>query len=129
MSPKTKTITETRCTCNACGKVWHYGKQEQLESAGAAMQNLGKSMTCCSGCAPAVLRMKLLSRLAIKAVRGYQIFISPNLSSRCRFYPSCSQYAVLAIQKNGFLKGIKQTVHRLRRCNRYNLDSCIDYPE
>ncbi len=55
MSPKTKTITETRCTCNACGKVWHYGKQEQLESAGAAMSNLGKSMTCCSGCAPAAL--------------------------------------------------------------------------
>ena len=55
MSPKTKTITETRCTCNACGKVWHYGKHEQLESAGAAMQNLGKSMTCCSGCAPAAL--------------------------------------------------------------------------
>jgi DNA-directed RNA polymerase subunit RPC12/RpoP len=53
--PKIKTITETRCTCNSCGKVWHYGKQEQLESAGAAMHNLGKSMTCCSGCAPAVL--------------------------------------------------------------------------
>ncbi|MGZ4929304.1 MAG: membrane protein insertion efficiency factor YidD [Halobacteriota archaeon] len=73
--------------------------------------------------------MKLLSKLAIKAVRGYQIFISPNLSSRCRFYPSCSQYAILAIQKNGFLKGIKQTFQRLRRCNKYNLDSCMDYPE
>ena len=52
--PKTKTITETRCTCNACGKIWHYGKQEQLESAGAAMSNLGKSMSCCSGCLPAI---------------------------------------------------------------------------
>jgi len=52
--PKTKTITETRCTCNSCGKVWHYGKQEQLQSAGNAMSNVGKSMMCCGGCLPAV---------------------------------------------------------------------------
>jgi ribosomal protein L32 len=53
--PKTKTIKETRSTCNSCGKVWHYGKQEQLEGAGAAMSNAGKSMMCCTGCAPAAL--------------------------------------------------------------------------
>ena len=49
-----KKIRETRCTCASCGTVWHYGKAEALESTGAAIQNLGKSMMCCTGCAPAV---------------------------------------------------------------------------
>lgn len=46
-------ITETRCTCGSCGNVWHYGKADKLQAQGAAMQNLGKSMMCCSGCGPA----------------------------------------------------------------------------
>jgi uncharacterized membrane protein YvbJ len=50
----TKIIKETRRTCNVCGKVWHYGKQEQLQNVGNAMSNLGKSMSCCTGCLPAV---------------------------------------------------------------------------
>jgi predicted RNA-binding Zn-ribbon protein involved in translation (DUF1610 family) len=52
--PKTKTITETRYTCNVCGKIWHYGKQEQTQNVANAMQNLGKGMMCCTGCLPAV---------------------------------------------------------------------------
>jgi len=52
---KTRVIQETRYTCSACGNVWHIGKQEQLEASGAAMSNCGKSMMCCSGCAPALL--------------------------------------------------------------------------
>lgn len=49
-----RTISETRVTCLACGNVWHYGKAEALESAGAALQNAGKSMMCCTGCGPAL---------------------------------------------------------------------------
>ena len=48
-------IKETRATCTACGNVWHYGKVEQLESAGAALENAGKAMMCCTGCVPAIL--------------------------------------------------------------------------
>lgn len=56
--------------------------------------------------------------------------ISPILSRRvhCRFYPTCSEYAVLSIRKYGLLRGTQKTIRRLRKCNRYNLDSCIDYP-
>lgn len=50
-----RTISETRVTCKSCGNMWHYGKAEQFEAAGAAMSNVGKSMMCCTGCAPAVL--------------------------------------------------------------------------
>ena len=50
-----KRISETKCTCASCGNVWHYGKAEVLESTGAALQNCGKSMMCCTGCVPAVV--------------------------------------------------------------------------
>lgn len=48
-------IQETRCTCQSCGHIWHYGKEESLEAAAGAMSNCGKSMMCCSGCFPALL--------------------------------------------------------------------------
>lgn len=46
-------ITETEMTCRSCGHVSYYGKAEELISSGAAMQQAGKSMMCCSGCGPA----------------------------------------------------------------------------
>jgi len=76
--------------------------------------------------------MKLIDRASLLLIRAYQIFISPilfKLGVRCRFHPTCSQYAVLAIKKNGFPKGYVQIFNRLRRCNKYNLDSCLDYPD
>ena len=48
-------LQETKCTCGSCGHVWYFGKTDALENAGNAMSNLGKSMTFCSGCAPAIL--------------------------------------------------------------------------
>jgi hypothetical protein len=52
---KKKTISETKCTCNACGHIWHFGKKEKTENAMNALHNFGKAMSCCGGCAPAVL--------------------------------------------------------------------------
>ncbi|MBS4195747.1 hypothetical protein [Lederbergia citri] len=56
-----KKIKETKCTCQACGKVWYYGKQEAIQNFGEKMQNVGKDMSntgkdmmCCSGCLPAL---------------------------------------------------------------------------
>lgn len=48
-----KIVQETKCTCRACGNIWYYGKAEALEQAGKQMRQLGKSMACCTGCAPA----------------------------------------------------------------------------
>lgn len=50
-----KTIQETKCTCQACGNVWFYGKQDVTQNSANAMGNLGKSMMCCGGCWPALL--------------------------------------------------------------------------
>jgi putative component of membrane protein insertase Oxa1/YidC/SpoIIIJ protein YidD len=46
----------------------------------------------------------------------------------CRFYPSCSNYAIMALEKYGFIKGWVMAFDRLKRCNSYNTESCIDFP-
>lgn len=47
-----KQIQETRCTCTACGKVWHYGKSEVLNNYSAKLRNAGKTMSACTCCWP-----------------------------------------------------------------------------
>ncbi|RJP19390.1 MAG: membrane protein insertion efficiency factor YidD [Candidatus Abyssobacteria bacterium SURF_5] len=58
--------------------------------------------------------MRLLLILLIKL---YQTFVSPLLPPACRFYPSCSEYALEAVRKYGALKGSYLTVRRLLRCH------------
>ena len=57
-----------------------------------------------------------MKRLAIVSLRAYQVAISPLLPSACRFYPTCSQYAVEAFERYGFLKGGWLALRRLLRC-------------
>lgn len=58
-----------------------------------------------------------LARPLILMIRGYQRWISPLLPPNCRFYPSCSQYAVEALQEHGPVRGIGLAVWRLLRCH------------
>ncbi|HEY0282616.1 MAG TPA: membrane protein insertion efficiency factor YidD [Rhizomicrobium sp.] len=53
----------------------------------------------------------------IAPIRFYRTFISPMLPPSCRFTPTCSQYAIEAIQTHGALKGLALTVRRLVRCH------------
>jgi putative membrane protein insertion efficiency factor len=55
--------------------------------------------------------------LATLAVRGYQALVSPLLGPRCKYYPSCSRYAIDALREYGFLRGLVLTGWRLLRCN------------
>jgi putative membrane protein insertion efficiency factor len=50
-------------------------------------------------------------------IRGYQLAISPFLGPRCRFYPSCSHYAIEAIETHGSLRGSWLTIKRISRCH------------
>lgn len=61
--------------------------------------------------------MSRLSRVLIVPIRGYQRFISPLLAPRCRFHPSCSQYAIEALQRHGALRGTWLALGRLLRCH------------
>jgi predicted RNA-binding Zn-ribbon protein involved in translation (DUF1610 family) len=47
-------IKETKCKCKSCGKIWHYGKTEVLNSAADNLSTFGKDMMCCTGCMPAL---------------------------------------------------------------------------
>lgn len=56
------------------------------------------------------------TRLAVGLLRAYQ-FLSPLWGRRCRFHPTCSQYAVEALQLHGLLRGGWLTFKRLLRCH------------
>ncbi|MCD8552553.1 MAG: membrane protein insertion efficiency factor YidD [Seleniivibrio sp.] len=58
-----------------------------------------------------------LRRPIIFLIRLYKLFISPLLGNRCRFYPSCSDYAVEALRKKGLVKGTLMAVWRILRCS------------
>ncbi|HEY7928933.1 MAG TPA: membrane protein insertion efficiency factor YidD [Steroidobacteraceae bacterium] len=58
--------------------------------------------------------MRALLRLLI---RGYQLLVSPLLGPRCRFHPSCSHYALEAIDTHGAARGTWLALRRLLRCH------------
>jgi uncharacterized protein len=61
--------------------------------------------------------LQILGKILIIFIRFYQICISPLFVSCCRFYPSCSEYAITAIGKYGPFKGLFLSVTRLLRCH------------
>jgi putative membrane protein insertion efficiency factor len=60
------------------------------------------------------------ARVLIAPIIAYQRFLSPLLAPRCRFAPSCSQYAVEALREHGAVRGLWLAVRRLARCHPFN---------
>lgn len=60
---------------------------------------------------------RLLTRLFSSLVRGYQLIVSPWFAPTCRYYPSCSQYAIDALKYHGPLRAVGLATWRLLRCN------------
>ncbi len=58
-----------------------------------------------------------MSRLLVWILRGYQLAISPMLGPKCRFYPSCSQYAIEALRTHGAARGSWLAARRVCRCH------------
>jgi len=56
-------------------------------------------------------------KLCIFLINGYQYVISPLLPSRCRYTPTCSQYAKEALKKYGLFKGSQRAIQRILRCH------------
>ncbi|HEY0820579.1 MAG TPA: membrane protein insertion efficiency factor YidD [Rhizobacter sp.] len=56
-------------------------------------------------------------RLLMGLVRGYRFFLSPWLGSACRFEPTCSAYALQALERHGAWAGSSLTLRRLARCH------------
>ncbi|MDR0289970.1 MAG: membrane protein insertion efficiency factor YidD [Treponema sp.] len=61
-----------------------------------------------------------MKHIALAMIRFYQKAISPLLPPSCRYYPTCSAYAVEAIERHGFLHGSLLAVKRILRCHPFH---------
>ena len=68
---------------------------------------------------------KIMAGVLVAPIRVYQKWISPAFAPRCKYYPSCSQYAVDAISEYG-VRGIAMAVWRVIRCNPWSHGG-VDY--
>ena len=60
------------------------------------------------------------ARLLMVPITGYRRFVSPLLPPRCRFAPSCSEYALTAVAEHGAARGLWLAVKRIARCHPFN---------
>ena len=70
---------------------------------------------------------KIPEKILIGLIEFYRRYISPLTPPTCRFYPSCSQYAVLAIKKYGVIVGVAKAMWRILRCHPFSKGG-VDFP-
>lgn len=71
----------------------------------------------------------MMAGLLIRVIKVYQYCISPLLGRHCRFYPSCSQYAVDSLRSHGAVKGFLLTAKRLAKCHPFHPGGHDPVPE
>lgn len=70
-----------------------------------------------------------MKQLLILFVRAYQVALSPLLPAACRYHPTCSHYAVEALEKHGALRGGWLAVKRIARCHPFRAGGFDPVPE
>ncbi|MED9968992.1 MAG: membrane protein insertion efficiency factor YidD [Ruminococcus sp.] len=70
-----------------------------------------------------------MKKILIAAIMFYKKGISPYTKSKCKYYPTCSQYGIEAIEKFGALKGSALTIWRIIRCNPFSKGGYDPVPE
>ncbi|MEJ5339182.1 MAG: membrane protein insertion efficiency factor YidD [Aquificaceae bacterium] len=68
-----------------------------------------------------------MKKAVVGFLRLWQIFISPLYPPSCRYYPTCSNYAIMAVEKHGVVKGMLKAIWRIIRCNPFSKGG-VDYP-
>lgn len=61
-----------------------------------------------------------MKKIVLFLIRGYKKYISPLLGKHCRFYPTCSQYTLEAIEKYGLAKGLYLGTKRILKCHPFH---------
>lgn len=74
-------------------------------------------------------RPMTMRRLLALPVRFYRLAISPMMAPRCRFLPTCSEYAIVALERHGALRGGWLALKRIGRCHRWNPGGIDEVPE
>jgi hypothetical protein len=67
--------------------------------------------------------------LLVALVRAYRLLLSPWVGNVCRYHPSCSQYALDALQRHGAMGGSAWAAWRVLRCNPWSLGGCDPVPD
>ena len=70
-----------------------------------------------------------MQKILVILLKGYQYLVSPWFGQTCRFYPSCSCYAIEAVEKRGVLMGLWLTVRRIGRCHPWHPGGFDPVPE
>jgi len=73
--------------------------------------------------------MTLLAWILALPIKGYRLIFSPWVGRSCRFDPTCSAYALIALQRHGALKGSWLTVRRILRCHPWGAHGVDDVPD
>lgn len=71
----------------------------------------------------------MLVRGAVLFIKGYQLLLSPLLPPACRYLPTCSQYAIDALEGHGFLRGSWLAIKRIGRCHPFHVGGFDPVPE
>lgn len=74
-------------------------------------------------------RLNIAAKLAVVAIKCYRVLISSWTPPRCRFYPTCSQYMIQAMETHGFLRGSYLGIKRILRCHPLNEGGYDPVPE
>ncbi|MGD8590430.1 MAG: membrane protein insertion efficiency factor YidD [Chromatiales bacterium] len=70
-----------------------------------------------------------MQTILIFLIRLYQMVLSPFLGNHCRFYPSCSSYAIEALEKHGFFRGLWLSLRRISHCHPWHEGGVDPVPE
>ena len=70
-----------------------------------------------------------MKKLVLALLRGSKKYISPSLGNNCRFLPTCSEYAMEAVERHGILKGGLLSIWRILRCNPFGRRGYDPVPE
>tara|TARA_E500000075_G_scaffold29991_1_gene26705 strand:+ start:2457 stop:2684 length:228 start_codon:yes stop_codon:yes gene_type:complete len=73
--------------------------------------------------------MTLLAQILALPIKGYRLIFSPWVGRSCRFDPTCSAYALIALERHGAIKGSWLTVRRILRCHPWGAHGVDDVPD
>jgi|TARA_Y100000385_G_C13072195_1_gene629588 putative membrane protein insertion efficiency factor len=71
----------------------------------------------------------MIIKLILLIIKGYQLAISPLIGPRCRFAPTCSQYALESFEKHGFVRGLVLSLKRISKCHPFHAGGIDEVPE